>query len=81
MLLILFFEGVAIVLTIPELALLAIFTRYTTSQGSIYTFEVMGLVISCLTLLLLPVLCVVSLLFSLVKEMVPMIRALTCLCP
>ena len=53
-----FFEGTAIVLTIPELALLAVFTRHTISQGSIYTFEIMGLVVSSLTLLLLPVLCV-----------------------
>ena len=62
MLLILSFEGVATVLTILELALLAVFTRYTISQESVHTFEVVGLVISSLTLLLLPVLCVVSLL-------------------
>ncbi|KIM41120.1 hypothetical protein M413DRAFT_159655 [Hebeloma cylindrosporum] len=53
--------GVAFVLTIPELALLAVFTRHTMSQGSIYTFEIVGLVASSLTILLLPLSCVVSL--------------------
>ena len=57
------FEGIALVLTIPELALLVVFTRHTISQDSIYTFEIVGLVTSSLTLLLLPVLCVISLLW------------------
>ena len=74
-----FSEGAATVLTIPELALLAIFTRYTLSQGSIYPFEIVGLVISSLTVLLLPTLCVVSFLRALVKVK-EMIRVLTYLC-
>ncbi|KIM41126.1 hypothetical protein M413DRAFT_445846 [Hebeloma cylindrosporum] len=47
--------GVAFVLTIPELALLVVFTRHTVSQGSIYSFEIVGLVASSLTLVLLPI--------------------------
>jgi len=60
MLLIISFEGIALILTIPELVLLAVFTRDTISQGSTYPFEIMGLVTSSLTLLLLPVLFVIS---------------------
>jgi hypothetical protein len=60
MLLIILFEGIALILTIPELVLLAIFTRHTISQGSTYPFEIMGLVTSSLTLLLLPILFVIS---------------------
>jgi hypothetical protein len=62
------FKGIALILTIPELALLAVFTRHTISQGSIYTFEIVGLVTSSLTLLLLPVLCVISLLWPLARR-------------
>ena len=57
---IILFEGIALILTIPELVLLAVSTRHTISQGSTYPFEVMGLVTSSLTLLLLPVLFVIS---------------------
>ena len=60
MFLIILFEGIALILTIPELVLLAVSTRHTISQGSTYPFEVMGLVTSSLTLLLLPVLFVIS---------------------
>jgi len=56
------FKGIPLVLTIPELALLAQFTWHSSvSQGSIYTFEIVGLVASSLTLLVLPVLYVFSL--------------------
>jgi len=54
------FKGVALILTIPELALLAVFTRHTISQGSIYAFEIVGLATSSFTLLVLPVLCVIN---------------------
>jgi hypothetical protein len=60
LIIIILFEGIALVLIIPELALLAEFSRHSIeSQGSIYTFEIVGLVASVLTLLVLPVLCVI----------------------
>ena len=60
MFLIILLKGIALILAIPELVLLAVFTRHTISQGSAHPFEVMGLVTSSLTLLLLPVLFVIS---------------------
>lgn len=54
------FEGIALVLTILELALLGVFIRHSVSQDSTYAFEIMGLVTSSLTVLLLPVLFVIS---------------------
>jgi hypothetical protein len=68
LIIIILFIGIALVLTIPELALLAEFTRHSISQGSIYSFEIVGLVASALTMLVLPVLCVIYPLQPLKKE-------------
>lgn len=60
LIIIILFEGIALILTIPELGLIADLSRHSIeSQGSIYTFEIVGLVASILTLLVLPVLCVI----------------------
>jgi uncharacterized membrane protein len=61
--LIILFEGLVFALTIPALKLLADFTR-SVSQGPVdavtHTFEIIGFVASSLTVLLLPVLFVIS---------------------